>query len=123
MKEHRMPHKVINAIGYASDIAGPHSENAAGPLTLKNSSELAALSSQGIIFDWQVLVQPDSSLPSTLRKVQRLAEQMSLLTVNAVLQNQFFLVLGGDHTSAIGTWSGVYHAKHKQGPMGLIWID
>jgi arginase len=34
-----------------------------------------------------------------------------------------FLVIGGDHSCAIGTWSGVSAATRQRGPLGLIWID
>ena len=33
------------------------------------------------------------------------------------------LVLGGDHSIAIGTWSGVKHALGRETNLGLIWID
>ncbi len=31
-----------------------------------------------------------------------------------------FLVIGGDHSCAIGTWSGAADALHHSGPLGLI---
>jgi arginase len=34
-----------------------------------------------------------------------------------------FLVVGGDHSCAIGTWSGVADALRPSGALGLIWID
>ena len=44
--------------------------------------------------------------------------------VGAVLQaGNFPLVVGGDHSCAIGTWSGVHRALADRGPIGLIWID
>lgn len=118
-----MSHVIVNAIGYGSDIAGAHPGSAEGPITLKNSPLFAAFPSMGITLDWQTIVQPDLTLPSKLGTVQRLCEELSLLTVNSVLQQQFFVVFGGDHTSAIGTWSGVSHAKRQAGPIGLIWVD
>lgn len=33
------------------------------------------------------------------------------------------LVLGGDHSCAIGSWSAVAQALRPAGPLGLIWID
>ena len=33
------------------------------------------------------------------------------------------LVIGGDHSCAIGTWSGVHAATRAQGALGLLWID
>lgn len=35
----------------------------------------------------------------------------------AVKSGSFPVVLGGDHTNAIGTWNGI------EGPVGLLWID
>jgi arginase len=33
------------------------------------------------------------------------------------------LVIGGDHSCAIGTWSGVNAAVRERGTLGLLWID
>jgi len=33
------------------------------------------------------------------------------------------VVVGGDHSCAIGTWSGMARAIRPEGPMGLIWVD
>jgi arginase len=33
------------------------------------------------------------------------------------------LVIGGDHSCAVGTWSGVSRAMQSSGPLGLVWID
>lgn len=48
-----------------------------------------------------------------------LAEQ----TAAAVRNNEELLVLGGDHSCAIGTWSGVAVALRPVGDVGLIWVD
>ncbi|MBX9977523.1 MAG: arginase [Alphaproteobacteria bacterium] len=43
---------------------------------------------------------------------------------SALLQNDDFVtVLGGDHSCAMGTWSGVVEALHARENFGLIWID
>jgi arginase len=33
------------------------------------------------------------------------------------------LVLGGDHSCAIGTWKGIARALAPRGPLGLVWLD
>jgi arginase len=43
-------------------------------------------------------------------------------TKNALLQGKTPLILGGDHSIAIGTWSGVKSAVGDE-DVGLIWID
>ena len=42
---------------------------------------------------------------------------------NTLESGHFPLVVGGDHSCAIGTWSGVHLWLGEQGPLGLIWID
>lgn len=44
-------------------------------------------------------------------------------TERAVTSGSPFLVLGGDHAIAMGTWSGVARAIRPRGSLGLIWID
>ena len=51
--------------------------------------------------------------PLILDLNRRLARSVS----QAVKKGLFPVVLGGDHTNAIGTWNGV------QGPLALLWID
>lgn len=43
---------------------------------------------------------------------------------SAISNNEFPVMLGGDHSCAIGTWSGVYAGIAKTGhDLGLIWVD
>lgn len=42
---------------------------------------------------------------------------------DCVRNDQPFAVIGGDHSCAIGTWSGAAAARRAQGDIGLIWID
>lgn len=65
-----------------------------------------------------------SSLPSVTRNdhVYDMVSQLSKLTKNALLEGQMPLVFGGDHSIAIGTWSGVKAAVGNE-DMALIWID
>ena len=40
-----------------------------------------------------------------------------------ISKDHFPVVIGGDHSNAIGTWSGVVKAHNAAGEFGLIWID
>jgi arginase len=40
-----------------------------------------------------------------------------------VVHGKLPVVVGGDHSCAIGTWKGVASALRARGPLGLIWID
>lgn len=50
--------------------------------------------------------------------------QVALSTKAIINQNDFPIVVGGDHSCAIGTWSGVVSELiiHKES-LGIIWID
>jgi arginase len=62
--------------------------------------------------------------PGTRREcVVAIAEDLSFLVERAVSAGDRFLVLGGDHSIAAGTWSGAARARQLQGPIGLVWID
>lgn len=114
--------KTIQLIGYASDIAGSRIGSAQGPCVIKQSRYLSVLKDQGIDFIWQPMIQttPDPK-SSKLAIVARQCRSLAAITASLVQKKQFFLVLGGDHTSAIGTWSGV--AQELNSLVGLIWID
>jgi len=45
------------------------------------------------------------------------------MTRRLAANGERFVAIGGDHSCAIGTWSGVADALHNSGPLGLIWID
>lgn len=61
---------------------------------------------------------PSDCLKEIIQCDQQLAEKVS----GALDHELFPIVLGGDHSIAIGTWNGV--AIHQKGePFGLIWLD
>jgi arginase len=118
-----MSHDTVTLIGYASDVGGAKPGSGEGASILKNSIHFNAIQNKGLTLNWEDILEPELSQSRKLKMVQLLSEKLSFLTARCVLEKKFFTVLGGDHTSAIGTWSGVSHAKHKVGPIGLIWID
>jgi len=56
-------------------------------------------------------------LSVVLDSVRRLQHRVQQLRSGAVLP----VVIGGDHSCAIGTWSGI--AAVRRQPLGLLWID
>ena len=55
--------------------------------------------------------------------VSRVVERLAIHTQELVASARMPVVLGGDHTCAIGTWKGIARALAPRGPLGLIWID
>lgn len=58
-----------------------------------------------------------AGLPLVADSVRRLAWRVARIRAGGELP----VVIGGDHTGAIGTWSGVAMGRGK--PIGLLWID
>ncbi len=55
--------------------------------------------------------------------VAQFSRALAKTVARAVQDGNQILVLGGDHSCAIGTWSGVAHALSPKGRLGLIWVD
>src|SRR4030095_6962397 len=53
--------------------------------------------------------------------VSRLCALLAGAVANAMRQMRLPCVIGGDHSCAGGTWTGV--ARTVPGPLGVIWID
>jgi len=73
--------------------------------------------------------QPEStpSGPAAAKYLGQISSACSALAeiVSEAIENERFpLILGGDHSVAIGTIAGVSHAYRKQGErIGVVWID
>lgn len=106
--------KPLSLIGYASGIAANDLGCADGPLQLQ----------RGILahYPWAALLQANPAITDKLANVSSLCQQLASEVKALTLQGKFVTTLGGDHSCAIGTWSGI-HAAIEQQPMGLIWID
>lgn len=113
--------KSISFIGYASGIAAGDPGCGDGPIVLKNSDLLEHLAKVNIHAVWQDIILP--SKKAVLHAVAEICNRLAKHTLELVEKKQMFTVFGGDHSSAIGTWSGVAKACEKQGALGLIWVD
>ena len=56
-------------------------------------------------------------------KLKQLFQQIHHTTQRWARQDQAFLVVEGDHSSAMGTWSGVLDSLSTNESLGLIWLD
>jgi arginase len=68
-----------------------------------------------------VLLQKNSTDP--FDRIALLCQQLGKYTEELCKQKKSFLTIGGDHTCAIGTWSGAALAMQNKGPIGMIWFD
>lgn len=111
--------------GYASGMGAEHSETAEGPEFIKQ--KLIKQYPQTEKY-WGDIIFPSADA-ETLRaraaipEISKITKILSCHSFDAVTQNKFPIVIGGEHTSAIGTWSGIAAAYKSKGPLGLLWFD
>lgn len=116
--------KIIHLLGYGSGLAAADPGSADGPQVMRQSPYLAAMTEKGLQLKWEEMIKPANQTDQTkLAVISDLCLRLATQTNKLVANKKFFTVMGGDHSSAIGTWSGVSHAMRAQGPVGLIWID
>jgi arginase len=112
----------IVVIGAASGAGAPDPSCGEGPVVLRRSRAFHDTPLHHVEWDAILRVpraQRDTPLHAVVSLCTRLADEVA-----GVLQaGDFPLVVGGDHSCAIGTWSGVHRAFREKGPIGLIWID
>src|SRR3990167_1639328 len=70
-----------------------------------------------------VVVKPTCSCTDNVECVRLINTELSECTEAAKVEGKFPIIIGGDHSCAIGTWSGIASAYQSQGPIGLLWFD
>ncbi len=122
MKSHR-PKKIarIRILGAASGIGAQDKACADGPVAFHHSQAWHELEHHPLL-DWgKTLFAPDDDGASTAGRIADLCRDLADEVALALQADEFPLVIGGDHSVAIGTWSGV--ARVLGEPFGLLWID
>ena len=124
--------KSLALIGAAIGCGAPDECCADAPLALRDSGLAAALSGGGLRAAWQAihLTPRRSDGADPLATVGDLARRLAIDTSELSRARQRFVAFGGDHTAAIGIWSGAArglraHGSNGETPgaFGLIWVD
>lgn len=114
--------KTIESITVASCIGGSAHSCHTGPPIIRHSKFSQLLQPQ-LKLNWHHQIEPDQHLKNSLSELSNLSHKLALFTSHHVSTQQQFLVIGGDHSCAIGTWSGVVNQLKKHHPFALLWID
>uniref|UniRef100_A0A1I8AUE5 Arginase n=1 Tax=Steinernema glaseri TaxID=37863 RepID=A0A1I8AUE5_9BILA len=112
----------LNIVGLANGNGGRHLGCEAAVSVLQKSD---IFNSCKVPHRWHSVIEETVSgrhrqaLNGIVANSRNLAKATSHVLAN---QNEL-LVIGGDHSSAIGTWSGVASYLRHHGDIGLIWVD
>ena len=106
---------------YSTGMAGRDPNSADGPLHLIKSWQQT---DPAITVLDNITATGEGHGLDALPYIHDMCNKLAQSIFQSVTQNRYFLSITGDHSSAIGTWSGAFAACHQQGKTpGLIWID
>ncbi|WP_138512638.1 arginase [Rhodoferax bucti] len=119
-----MSDHVLHIIGAAVGEGASDGGCKWGAAALKDHGMARALSATGRTVTWgdTVSAQPMSAT-SRLHAIEVFSDRLSLAVQQVLRHGQQPLVVGGDHSCAVGTWSAVADHVRLQGALGLVWID
>lgn len=95
-----------------------------GAAALREHGIASALAATGRTVTWGDTVTAQPMLAtSRLNAIECFSEGLAGAVAQVLRQNHQPLVLGGDHSCAVGTWSAVAEHLRPRGALGLVWID
>lgn len=109
----------IRIVGVASGLGAQDPGCEKGPWALKHSHWMDRLDE---VVEWSDLIYPHTGLEPRARMAD-LAARVGEEVARTLAAGDFPVVVGGDHSCAMGTWRGVAQALAGRGPLGLLWID
>ena len=110
---------MLRIIGVASGFGAPDPGCADGPRAVRDSPMSQRLAGEAA---WAELVLPHGDLEPWARTAD-VARRVGGRMAEAFAAGEFPVVIGGDHSCAIGTWSETSRKLAPRGPLGLLWID
>ena len=111
----------IRIIGVASGIGAQDRGCEDGPVAFHRSQAWHELEHHPLV-DWgETLFAVEAPGHPPVARIAELCRRLADSVGEALDDGAFPLIIGGDHSIAIGTWSGV--ARFVGAPVGLLWID
>jgi arginase len=115
----------IRLISYACGWGAKDRGCKDAPARLRELGLEQHLRTAGLEAQWAELYHSplEATTQEPLPLITDYATKLCLQVKQALDQGQFPITIGGDHSMAIGTWSGVTEALDAYGQFGLIWFD
>jgi arginase len=118
-----VPARKVDLIGVASALGGADNACADAPQHLADAGLERQLAQAGIVASWAAMFAPARHGDGAPAALARLSRSVAARVAESLRDARFPCVIGGDHSCAVGTWSGVASALAPRGQLGLVWID
>ena len=119
LQKERLRHIAI--IGVASGIGAPDPGCGDGPGALEAIGLADKLRSADRCVAWKTTIYPLEG-SDKVAVVAECASRLASFVSASMAAGDLPVVIGGDHSCAIGSWRGVAQALAGQ-PLGMLWID
>ncbi len=112
---------VLQTLGIASCLGGPMRSCGFAAEMLREEFARQKVGQRQQTLQWHML--HPGHLGTKYERISRLNDSISEFTQYLTKEKRSFLVIGGDHSCALGTWGGVINGLRKPENFGLIWLD
>jgi len=112
---------IIQTLGIASNLGGPLNQYSNAAELLRENIHYYATELERPQLQWHMVYPKRDG--TKCAKLRHLNKTISQYTRYWSKSNIPFLVIGGDHSCAMGIWSGVLQSLKHQRDFGLIWLD
>ncbi|MBT3815129.1 MAG: arginase, partial [Methylococcales bacterium] len=112
---------IIQTLGIASNLGGPLNQYSNAAELLRENIHYYATELEHPQLQWHMVYPKRDG--TKYAKLRHLNKTISQYTRYWSESNIPFLVIGGDHSCAMGIWSGVLQSLKHQRDFGLIWLD
>lgn len=111
-------------IPYSCGAGAQNKSCADGPEYLKKNGFAQLLKARGVNIKWHKdSLPPHMDEESDIATVAKYCRNLKDQVQNVLQADGFPITIGGDHSMAIGTWTGVADSLYTRRKLGLIWID
>lgn len=113
--------KPLHFVGVNSCLGAQDQGCSTGPMAVRHAGIEQAFESRRRT-QWHNLIVANNPKLDKSGLIHNICEQLADCCEKIAQSDEEFVVIGGDHSCAIGTWSGVARA-HPGERIGLVWID
>jgi len=116
--------RTVQVVGIACGQGARDPRCESAPDALRAAKLISRLHGRGFRANWADTLHPSGASSSDdLNAVRNVCKRLAQRVEGIVRHGDFPLVLGGDHSCAVGTWKGIARSLQSRGPLGLIWVD
>ncbi len=114
----------VTLIGAALGLGAKDPYCSEGPNILRQHHPELLMLNKGVETYWNEIPRPNQHNPENpVATIETFCLELAGRVRETINRGRRFAVIGGDHSCAIGTWTGASIAISGKGPLGLIWID